>query len=102
MIGRYDVCRIKQSGKALALAVVLQHNILDQLRTVVVAPLIFADKMMRINRLHPVLSFNGMDYLVAVDLLVAIERRHIVDVVASADHLADEIKNAIDFVFIGF
>jgi hypothetical protein len=88
--------------KKVALAVVLQHAVLDQLRTVVVAPLLDLSDTPRIKRLHPVFKVNGSEYLIAVDLMVAIERRHIVEVVTSADQLADDIQNALDLIFIGF
>jgi hypothetical protein len=102
MVDRYDVCRVRQVGKKSALAVVLQNTILDQLKTVVVAPLLDLGKIPRIKRLHPILTLNGSEFIVAVDLMVAVDRRNIVEIVTSADQLADEIQNALDLVFIGF
>ncbi len=97
---QFDIRRLKDAGPALI--VVLQHDVLANAATVVVAPLLSTKKYKVSPRLHPVIEVEGEFYMIGTELLFAIERKRIGDKVDTAIGSIDDIKNALDLVFIGF
>lgn len=105
---QYDVCPIaplgrhgRQSGRR-QLVVVLQHQLLAALQSVVVAPLVEATEDVRFKRLRPALSVNGRDYVLAIDRLASVVRRELQDPVDNVSEHRDSIRNALDLLFVGF
>jgi toxin CcdB len=101
-MNQFDVRKIKGANAAQALIVVLQHDALDTLGTVVVAPLLPLTKFRSSPRLHPLVDVEGQHYMIAVEMLFSIERKRIGEKVDTAVRSMDRIKNALDLVFLGF
>lgn len=86
----------------MRLLVVLQHDILSDLQSFVVAPLYPVLGAGAVSRLRPIVRVGETDYMIAVDRLLTLERRELGPPVANAREHADAIKNALDLVFSGF
>jgi hypothetical protein len=97
---QFDIRKVK--GAEAALIVVLQHDALAEANTVIVAPLLELSRFKASPRLHPRIRVNGIDFIIGTELLLAMERKNIGDKVDSAVQIMDEIKNALDLVFLGF
>jgi hypothetical protein len=96
---QFDVCRLKrQSGQ---LVVILQHDLVDDLETCIVAPL--SDKSYRklIASLRLSVEFEGTPFVLQIDRLAAIDRREIGSIVGNLAREETRIKNALDLVFLG-
>jgi len=96
---QFDVCRLRNASDRLV--VILQHDLVDELGTRVVAPL--SDKPFRtlIDRLRVQVELDEVRYVVQLDRLAAIEARMIGNVVGSLAAQERAIKNAIDLLFFG-
>jgi toxin CcdB len=101
---RFDVCPASGPGVTGRgrLVVVLQHEHLDQLSNVVVAPLFAKGQLETIDRLRPVVVVEARTYVVAVDRLAALPGRQLGSPVANLEGARYEIVNALDFLFGGF
>ncbi len=97
---RYDVCTVRNSKNSLV--VILQHDATAHLATCIVAPLITLFKVEKEHKIRLVIDVNGKPMQLQTDRLAAIPRRMIGGPVATAADHQDEIKNAIDRLFIGF
>lgn len=82
--------------------VVLQSDLVSDLRSTVVAPLIARGRIVGARQLNPLVVVNGAEYWVAVYELFAIERHLLGAKVASVDDQRDAIMAATDFLFVGF
>jgi toxin CcdB len=82
--------------------IVLQSDLVSNLRSTVVAPLIARNQMLDARQLNPVVGVDGQEYWVAIYELFAIERRLLGKTVMSAAEQRDENIAAIDFLFRGF
>jgi mRNA-degrading endonuclease toxin of MazEF toxin-antitoxin module len=101
---QYDVCPLKAaSPKSDArLVVVLQHAHMNDLATVLVAPLYLASELPAIKRLRPEVRLGRRNYVVAVDRLAAVPTKQIGGSVASLETRCHELSNALDLLFAGF
>ena len=101
---QFDVCLVA-SRSAVAGSrnvVILQHNVLSGLETIVVAPLFAEGTLPIIRRLRPLTRVSRKTYVVAVDLLATIPRHRIGKSIGDVHEIADDIRNALDLVFAGF
>lgn len=101
---QYDVCPLK-SGRAKSnprFVVVLQHSHMDDLATVLVAPLYLTSELPAIKRLRPEVRIARRNYVVAVDRLAAVPANQIGGGVASLETRCHEFSNALDLLFSGF
>lgn len=98
-----DICRLgaNRNGRAGDLVVVLQHRMMDQLGTCVVAPVLPLSQLPIVDRLRPVVTLDGVDHVIAVDRLAAISRRAIGAQVGSAAPLRAAVIAALDLLFTG-
>lgn len=82
----------------------LQSNLLGELATCVVAPLVPVSKQsqLAITRLTPVINIAGDDYLMQTMQLSAIARKQLGKVVGDASSNSHEIIAAVDFLISGF
>ena len=96
---QFDVCRLKRQSDQLV--VILQHDLVDDLETRVVAPL--SDKPYRklIASLRLPVEFEGVEFILQIDRLAAVNRGEIGSVAGSLVHEEARIKNALDLVFLG-
>ncbi|QJD72198.1 CcdB family protein [Marinobacterium sp. LSUCC0821] len=98
-MARYDVYRLKDGG----LVLVLQADLLSDLTTRVVAPLLTLDGTLKpASNLNPLFYVDGEKYMLGVQFLAAIPNRELQDYVCSL--LSDEqrILKSIDMLFSGF
>lgn len=103
---QFDVCSIAEPGQGVRkprLAVVLQHDILSDLSTRVVAPLIDAEEVgFDKRRVMPSVSIAGEEYAIAVHLCATVPARALGDPIASIAGEQAAIKNALYLLFLGF
>jgi toxin CcdB len=103
-VKRFDVC--PATGRGIAgrgrFVVVLQHEHLDRLGTVVAAPLFADNELEHIDRLRPHVRLGRKSYIVAVDLLAALPKRQLEAAVANLEKSRYELTKAIDLLFAGF
>jgi len=82
--------------------VILQSDLISDLTSTVVAPLVTRENMKGAQRLNPVLSIEGREYWLATHELFAVDQRVLRGRVSTlADH-RDTIMTALDFLFLGF
>ena len=82
--------------------VILQSDLVSNLRSTIVAPLIARKEMLGARQLNPLVTVDGREYWIAVYELFAIEQRMLSPKVASVGDQRDAIVGAIDFLFTGF
>jgi hypothetical protein len=81
--------------------VVLQHDRIYGLSTVIVAPLTLASPVVPLDRLRPEVRVNGQRYRVLVEQLAAVHQRILGRTVGSLEEDRYSIIRAIDLVFTG-
>ncbi|MEC9264750.1 MAG: CcdB family protein [Pseudomonadota bacterium] len=81
----------------------VQVELLEELRTRVVVPLLpRAEAPPPAGRLNPVFPLNGADHVMVTQNLAAVPVSILGKPVGSLASQADELRNALDMVFIGF
>lgn len=80
---------------------VLQSDLIAELRSTIVAPLIVHARMRGAQRLSPVVTIDGEDYWLAVHELFAVDRRILPQPVANLSDQRDAIIAALDLLFTG-
>lgn len=80
----------------------LQSDLVSNLRSAVVAPLVRRDFIKGAQRLHPLLPVQDGAYWLATHELFAIDRRILRNPVANLDEHRQAIIGALDFLFTGF
>ena len=80
---------------------VLQHDRVSAIATVVVAPLIPANRGVAGMRLHPSVDIDGIRYLILMEELAAIPRQMLGRVVGNLDVNRYELVAALDMLFTG-
>lgn len=99
-MARFQVYRLKQGE---TLVVDLQADLLEALRTRIVAPLIRAsDFGQAMSRLNPRFMVNGEAHVAAIHLMAAIAVHELGEPVTDLSDQRDEIVAATDFAFQGF
>jgi toxin CcdB len=82
--------------------VILQSDLVADLSSTVVAPLVPRDQMQGAQRLNPILRVEGREYWLATHELFAVDQRMLRGRVATLAEHRDAIVAALDFVFFGF
>jgi toxin CcdB len=82
--------------------VVLQSDLVSNLRSTVVAPLVPRSEMTGARQLNPLVSVEGSEYWIAIYELFAIEQRLLGRKIASVENQREAVIAAIDFLFTGF
>lgn len=100
-MAKFDI--YSSSSASATFLIELQDEIIDDLSTRVVAPLVSVDDVQkRMKILNPVISVEGKDYLLMTHLLAAIPSSALKDKVASASTQRAKIIASLDFLFTGF
>lgn len=101
---RFDVCRARGPGVAVRerLVVVLQHEVLADLATVIVAPIYTPTELPRLERLRPTVELGGQPFVVAIDRLVSIPVKHLSLPLHNLGAHRMEFLAAVDLLFSGF
>jgi len=81
--------------------VVLQHDRVAALRSVVAAPLAEATAALAGSRLHVSVAIDGRRYVILLEELAAVQSNSLGHVTASAESIRYEIIRAIDLLFTG-
>jgi toxin CcdB len=98
-----SICRVQRTGPrgSRDMVVVLQHALLDDLNTRVVAPLVLSSELPHIPKLRPKVRIDEKDYVVAIDRLAAVPRRSIGEMLGSIQMGREEMIAAVDLLFTG-
>jgi hypothetical protein len=80
---------------------VLQSDLIFQTTTVVVAPLVSAERLRENQRLYPVFEIRGRKVALSVSELATLPRRALRDYVTSLEAERHRILRAIDILFSG-
>ncbi|WP_422027227.1 CcdB family protein [Roseovarius sp.] len=98
MAAQYDVYRLRDG----TLVVVIQGDLLDQLQTRVVAPLIPAGKVKRVLRsLNPTVSLGEETYLIMPQLVATLTLAELGERIGSLSMMRDQITRAVDALLSG-
>ena len=82
--------------------IVLQHDLLSDLDTVVVAPLVRESECPRpLRGLNPMVEFSGQRFVVSTQELAGVSRRDLGTVVGSIQAARTALMEAVDFLFAG-
>ena len=100
---QFDVYRNTEPGDRVAPYLVdIQANLLSGLATRLVVPLVPKNVFgPRIQRLHPVLRVADADFVLATQLLAAIDRRRVRAAIGSLVDDRDTIIDAVDVLLAG-
>ncbi|WP_346900415.1 CcdB family protein [uncultured Roseibium sp.] len=99
-MARFQVRRMRSTD---ILGIELQADLLDDLNTRVLVPLIpLCEVEKHIDRLNPVFDIDGCAYVMMTQHLAAVAVSEIGDVVADLSSKRDAIVAAADFLFQGF
>jgi len=82
--------------------IVLQHDRISSVTTVVAAPLISANRGVVSMRLHPVVEVDRRRYLILIEHIAAVPRQLVGRVVGNAEaNHRYQIVGALDLLFTG-
>lgn len=90
-----------RSAKERPYFVVLQSDLTDETRTVVVAPLAPLSTLARPSRLHPRVTIGKEAYVLASHELAAAPRSAFGKPIGSAGEASERIKTALDLLLYG-
>ena len=88
------------SGKEV-LAVILQHDLLRDLDTCIVAPLRPRDELPPIGRLRPEVTLERRQYRLIIGRLSVVRRRALAERIGTVSADAEEIRRALDELLVG-
>jgi toxin CcdB len=85
------------------LVMVLQHDLLEELTTRVVAPLVpnTAKYQVGAKGLNPAIELDGQTYHLVSAHLAAVPKTDLVKYLHNAHHLRDDLTRAVDLLFMG-
>ena len=100
-MAKFDIYKSSYGGAALLLD--LQDDILGDVSTRVVAPLVSRDEIpKRMKILNPLISVGSNEYVLMTHLLAAIPASSLKEKIGSALTQRDDIIASLDFLFTGF
>ena len=92
----------ERSRRIAPLVVVLQSHLLDDIATVVVAPLLRAAERPAFTQVGMAVAFNGEDYTLSLAELSAVDARRLSRSLGSLQEIEYDIRRALDRLFTGF
>jgi toxin CcdB len=100
---QYDVCRNLNSAsrKEAPFLLILQADLLQDLRTVVIAPIRTERLATKMSRLNPAVNISGKTYRVSVSELTSVLRNQLGEVILNTSEQHSEFVDAIDLIFTG-
>jgi toxin CcdB len=104
MIKQFDVFANPDADEAAyrPFLVVLQSDLISELRATIVAPLVKREDIAGAQRLNPVVTVVGQEFWLATHELFAMDRRILRNRIASLADRRDDIVAALDMLFTGF
>lgn len=98
-MARFDVCRLRDGGLVLD----VQADILDELRTRIIVPLLKRDDAPPPAKyLNPIFRVEGEEYVMKTEFLSAVDRSVLGQPTTNLAPYSAEITRALDMVFQGF
>ncbi|NRP53015.1 MULTISPECIES: CcdB family protein [unclassified Marinobacterium] len=98
-MARFDVYRLVEGG----LVVDLQADLLSDLATRVVAPLLPLDGSLKpASNLNPIFDVDGEKYMLGIQFLAAIPNRELQNYICSLSTEEQIMLKSIDMLFSGF
>jgi toxin CcdB len=93
-----------QTKKIYPFLLDIQSNLLNELATTVVVPLVKFDKNLNrvLTRLTPVFKLDQYEYIMLTPQLAGISRKELGSLVFELGHAKNEIVHALDFLISGF
>jgi toxin CcdB len=79
----------------------VQHNVLAELKTRVVVPLLPLEQVKPMTRLNPVFDVEGGKFVMSTPEITGVRMQDVGEKVASLDHRRTEIITAFDYLFTG-
>ena len=103
MAKRFDIVENpnKAQRQLYPYLLVLQHDRVTSIQSVIVAPLVAASRGPQPGRIHPLLDVNGEQYVLLTEDLASIPRRRLGPAITSAEARHYEIIAALDMLFTG-
>jgi toxin CcdB len=98
-MARFDVYK---SGNARGLLLDIQSDLLDEFGSRVVVPLLPAEDMQSVSRLHPVFVINDERYIMSTHLIFAIPVDRLGAKIGSLAQEDLVITSAVDKLFSGY
>ena len=100
---QYDVCRNANavSRKRVLFVIVLQSDLMQDFKTVVVAPLVAETVATKLTKLNPVVIVQGRTYRVSMAEMSGVLRSQLGEAVVNAQNQHAEFIAAIDLLFTG-
>ena len=95
---QFEIRRLRSGD----LVLLLQHDLLEGLNSLVVAPVVRMPSLLPMQRLRPTFDVDSVRHVILTDRLAAVERSAIGTVVADARDVQDAVNLALDFLFKGF
>jgi CcdB protein. len=81
----------------------VQNNLLNELKTTVVIPLMLTDDTtsIRLSRLNPTFEIDGVSFTAMTQEMAGLDRKYLGEKACDLSHLRSEIIGAIDFMLTG-
>jgi toxin CcdB len=98
-MARFDVYK---SGNARGLLLDIQSDLLDEFGSRVIVPLLPAEDMQSVSRLHPVFVINDERYIMSTHLIFAIPVDRLGAKIGSLAQEDLVITSAVDTLLIGY
>jgi len=98
---RFDIVENTRRRGLYPLLIVLQHDHVTSIDSVVVAPLVHIKKGPKGGRLHPIVEVDGEQYVILTEDLASTPRNQLGPVRSSAKSKGYEITAALDMLFTG-
>ena len=102
-MARFDI--YKYGGKAVPFIIDVQADLLSDLNTCAVIPLVPEKQAMKesLSKLKPIIQFNGMKYILMTTDIGTVARSSLGEHITNVENdYRQEIIEAIDFLFQGF
>ncbi len=98
---QYNIYKSKNRRSPVKLLCVIQSDYMNDLSTIIAAPVYLVKGSNPISVLHPLISINEESYFVEVESLSALDRRYFGDHVADVSEDYYEFSKALDRLFSG-
>ena len=102
-MARFDI--YKYSGEAVPLVIDVQADLLSDLNTCAVIPLVLEKNAQKeaLSKLKPIIQIDGVKYILMTTDIGTVTRSSLGEYIANAENdYRQEITEALDFLFQGF
>ncbi|QNT78460.1 CcdB family protein [Entomobacter blattae] len=100
-MARFDVYVLLQP-KSVDYVLNVQSDLLEQLNTRMVVPLLSKNSLKPIRDLNPVFTIEGKEYMMMTQAMASISQKELKQKVCSLENKRDEIIHALDILLTGF